>query len=273
MRIVTRYILLTLLISWILGYQWKFQNLDFIWEPFGFRFFPFMFIPGIVALIFLRFIYRDKILSNFLKFGNWKFWLAAFLYPVLLCGLIIVAGYLFDLIKFQNPKNLETVVLGLFFDLPLLFVWFVPSVVLAEFGWRSYLYVKTSEFVSPIKSISISSLVWAFTFLPISLYYYVESANFQFGITLILSYILMGFVFWWFYSMSGSIWVSAFLHFNWILWNSFLFGSVFNEFEPVFIGKNWITNLNGVFGIIFNFLLLIPLYYIKSQKSTKEAKK
>lgn len=273
MRIVTRYIVITLLISWILGYLWKFQNLDFIWEPFGFKFFPFLLFPGIVALIFLRFINRDRILSHFLIFGNWKFWLAAFLYPILLCSLIIAAGYLFDIIKFQNPKNLETVLLGLLFDLPLLFVWFVPSLLLAEFGWRSFLSVKISEFASPIKAILISSLIWAFTFLPIALYYYVESANLQFGITLILSYILMGFTFWKFYLMSKSIWVSTFLHFNWILWNSFLFGSVFNEFEPVFVGKNWLTNLNGVLGIVFNFLLLIPLHYIKSDKSIKKAEK
>lgn len=273
MRIVTRYIILTLLISWILGYLWKFQNIEINWQPFGFKIFPFLFIPGIIALIFLRFVKRDNILYHFLIFGNWKFWLAAYLYPILLSTLIISTGYLFGIIEFQNLKNFETVLLGLFFDLPLLFVWFVPSLILAEFGWRSYLSAKISEFVSPIKAIFISSLTWALTFLPIALYYYVESANFQFGITLIISYILMGFTFWWFYIKSRSIWVSAFLHFNWILWNSFLFGSIFNEFEPVFIGKNWLTNLNGVLGIVFNFLLLIPVHFIKPEKSTKKAEK
>lgn len=272
MRIVTRYIIVTLLISWIFGYLWKYQNLDVIWEPFGIKVFPFLFIPGIVALIFLRFINRNRILSHFLIFGNWKFWLAAFLYPILLCSLIIAAGYLFDIIKFQNPKNFETVLLGLFFDLPLLFLWFAPSLILAEFGWRSFLSVKISEFIESKKGIFLSSLIWASTFLPISIYY-LKSDDFQFGITLFFSYILMGFTFWKFYILSTSIWVSAFLHFNWILWNSFLFGSVFNEFEPVFVGKNWLTNLNGVFGIIFSFLLLIPLYSIKSHKSTKKTKK
>lgn len=273
MRIVKRYILLILLNSWILGYLWKFQSIDINWQPFGFKVFPFLFVPGIIALIFLCFVKREKILSHFLIFGNWKFWLAAFVYPMLLGILIIATGYLFDIIEFQNPKNFETVLLGLFFDIPLLFVWFAPSLILAEFGWRSYLSSKISEFVSPIKAILISSLIWASTFLPIALFYYVESANVQFGITLIISYTLMGFTFWWFYQKSRSIWVSAFLHFNWILWNSFLFGSIFNEFEPVFIGKNWLTNFNGVFGIFFNFLLLIPLHFIKSKKSTQKAEK
>lgn len=247
--------------------------MNLIWQPLGFKVFPFLFISGVVALFFLRFIKRDKILSHFFILGNWKFWLAAFLYPILLCALIIATGSLFSIVEFQTPKNFETLLLGLFFDLPLLFVWFAPSLILAEFGWRSYLSAKISEFVSPIKAIFISSLVWASTFLPIAIYYWIEAANFQFGITLILSYILIGLTFGWFYLKSRSIWVSAFLHFNWILWNSFLFGSIFNEFEPVFIGKNWLTNFNGVLGIFFNFLLLIPLHYIKSNKSTKKAEK
>lgn len=85
-------------------------------------------------------VITDSLLLFIKNFGKTKFWIISFLYPVVASGFVIGLGYLFGKIKYSNPENMETLILNTIFDYPLLLSWSVPSLLLAEIGWRGFLF-------------------------------------------------------------------------------------------------------------------------------------
>jgi membrane protease YdiL (CAAX protease family) len=255
------YSIIVLLGSWILSYLNLFNGVDFKLEVLGFSFDIIAVIPGLVALFFLKLIAKEKVLSNFVKFGRFSDWLIGIAYPLLISAIIIVVGYLFKFIRFGDAKNIETLIIGIIFDFPLIFLWSIPTLLLIELGWRVFLFSKIAQSTSNLKGMIISSLIWMSSYI-----FFILSQNHKTiiafeNITYLISIFTLGLFTCWLYLRSNSIWVVVFFQFNWILWNSFFFSDPIFQTNGIFIGKIWLVSMKGLMGAVSN-LLFIPFYII-----------
>lgn len=255
------YSIIVLLLSWILSYLYLFNRINFTLEVLGFSFEIIALMPGLVALFFLKLIAKEKVLSNFIKFGRFFDWLTGIAFPLLTSAIIIIVGYLFNSIHFGGIKNIETLILGIIFDYPLLFLWSIPTLILIELGWRVFLFSKISQSTSNLKGMIISSLIWMLSYL-----FFILSQNHKAVIAFekipyLISFFTLGLFTCWLYLRSNSIWVVVFFQFNWILWNNFFFNDPISHPNGIFIGKIWLVNMKGLMGAVLN-LLFIPFYLI-----------
>lgn len=255
------YSIIVLLGSWILSYLSFFKGVNFKLEVLGFSLDIIAMMGGLVALFFLKLIAKEKVLSNFLKFGRLSDWLIGIAFPLLASTIIIIVSYLFKFIRFGDVKNIETLILGIIFDYPLMFLWSIPTLLLIELGWRVFLFSKIAQLTSNLKGMIISSLIWMFSYS-----FFILSQNHKTviafeNIPYLISIFTLGLFTCWLYLRSNSIWVLAFFQFNWILWNNFFFSDPISHTNGIFIGKIWLVNMKGLMGTVLN-LLFIPFYLI-----------
>lgn len=227
--VIWYYSIIVLLGSWILSYLYLFNGIDFTLEVLGFSFDIIALMPGLVALFFLKLIAKEKVLSNFLKFGRLSDWLIGIAYPLFVSAIIIVVGYLFKFIRFGDAKNIETLIIGIIFDFPLIFLWSIPTLLLIELGWRVFLFSKIAQSTSNLKGMIISSLIWMLSYI-----FFILSQNHKTiiafeNITYLISIFTLGLFTCWLYLRSNSIWVLVFFQFNWILWNNFFFSDPISQ--------------------------------------------
>jgi membrane protease YdiL (CAAX protease family) len=218
-------------------------------------------MPGLLAFFFLKIIAKEKVFSNFVKFGRFSDWLIGIGYPLLASAIIIIVGYLFNFIQFGGVKNFGTLILGTIFDFPLMFMWSIPTLLLIELGWRIFLFSKISKSTSNLKGMIISSFIWMLSYV-----FFILSQNHKTVIAFekipyLFSIFTLGLFICWLYLHSNSIWVLVFFQFNWILWNNFFFSDPISHTNGIFIGKIWLVNMKGLMGAVLN-LLFIPFYLI-----------
>jgi membrane protease YdiL (CAAX protease family) len=59
------------------------------------------------------------------------------------------------------------------------------------------------------------------------------------------------------YMASRSVWPCALFHLSWNIFNPMLLGNVYSEHPGLFGGEVWISNGEGVFGLVLNGLLAV----------------
>lgn len=218
-----RYSIVTLVLAWLISYLHIFQSTDLNFRVFGFNFSVFLMLPGLLAILFVMSSLKDSLFSYLKNFGKIRYWLFSFLFPVIASSSVIGLGYLFGKIKYSNPENVETLILSTIFDYPLLLSWSVPSLLLAEIGWRGFLFKQINQKSSVLKAAIFSSTVWTLSYL-IIVFGQTGIISLWLVIPYLLSIFTTGIITCWVFTRTKSIWTITFLHFNMNLWNVFLFG-------------------------------------------------
>ncbi len=191
-----------------------------------------MFIPGIIAAIFMR-----RTGEGFKKLGwdlgNWIYLIAAIYVPLISTGVLIlvfqrlgwatltiftledgIVTSTLPLILGNQPQSLPFFALNLalsFLQISLIGAFFALG---EEFGWRGYLQGKMIEEHGLIKGLVLLGLIWGYWHLPIIL------MGFSFpnipvlgGLVLFpISTVFMAVYFYWIYQRSRSIWAPVLSH-------------------------------------------------------------
>ncbi len=239
-----KYSIVTLVLVWFISYLHTFQNINLNFRILGFNFSVFFMLPGLLAIILTIYSSKNNLFLYLKNFGKLRYWLFSFLFPIIASGSIIGLAYLFGKIRYTNPDNVETLFLNTFFDFPLLLLWSIPSLLLAEIGWRAFLFNQINIKSSVVRAAVFSSIIWTLSYL---LIVFGQSGIFSLWLAIphLLYIFTNGIFICWVFIKTKSIWAITFLHFNMNLWNIFLFG-IGTEFSPLVFKEK------GIFVFLIN---------------------
>lgn len=242
----------------MLSFLWKILDLDLTFTLYGIILHPFFIIPGIIAFFLIR-NFSKNLFSKIFNIGNFAFYLISFAFNILNFAGTFTLSLIFKILKVQNLANFETLILGLFLDLPLILIVWFPTILLNEFAWR-YLLLENFSGKSDLSKIILTSLFWILSYLIIIIYLF-ESKNllsaFNFTITLFLSGIILNL----FYLKSRSIILCSFHHILFIAFNSHIFSVVFNK-EMFYLTSLEFFTLDNHFIAIMQIFLIFPLFWV-----------
>lgn len=258
MRLTSKFVFISIICSFIISYLWKFQDFELIIKPQAFILNPFFIIPGLLPFFLTKNTF--KIFPNvFIKLGSVKYYLISFTYNLILFSGILIIGFILKILRFNNLNNFETQLLGLILDIPLFLIIWLPSIYLYEFAWRGF--ILENQLGKPkFKKILELAFIASISFIVLSIFFILHS-NIIFAISFLISQFLNAIVLNLFYIKSRSIWLCSFHHILFIVFNTYIFGSIFED-GILFNEKYGILNANGGIGVFLQILLLILLYII-----------
>ncbi len=145
--------------------------------------------------------------------------------------------------------------------------WWVPPGFLGEeLGWRGWLVRVWRD--RPVAAFAISAPVWMAFHLPVlimapELRAPLHAAGFLLSIgTAAAAYQAL-------YLWSGSVWPPAILHFTWNLWNPLILGDQYGGKAALFGGATWLTNGEGVLGMVVQGAVAGYLLWYWRRQSTR----
>lgn len=257
MRLIPKFLLISLPLNFLLSYLWKFQNYELTLTPSGIYINLFLILPGI-----LPFFLKRNVLKTFIdvskRIGTVRLYVISLVYNFILFSGILTVGLIFKIISFDKSFNIETQLLGLLFDIPLYIAIWLPSIYPHEFAWRSFILDNKSN-RTDISKVIESAIIWSISFSVISFYFILQN-NIIFGLSFLISQFLNGVALNMFYIKSRSLWLCSFHHILFIVLNSFIFGSIFQD-GVIFNERFGILNANGGIGVIMQIFLIILLFF------------
>jgi len=184
---------------------------------------PLMWMPGVAGLI-TTFIYQRNLRGMGWKLGKVKYYLLAYLLPVLYAGIAYGAVWLIGLGGLDFSRQGLG---GLVTSLTIGVLTAMIAAVGEEIGWRGLLVPQLARTNSFSRTALISGIIWGLWHVPLIIGGgYSSGAPTWFAISgFFLVVVGMSFAFAWARLASGSIWVTAIMH------------SVHNSFIQSFLDK------------------------------------
>jgi membrane protease YdiL (CAAX protease family) len=225
-----------------------------------------------ICLIFLALaylMYREKRPFSLKELGfftfNWKSCVFAFLLPLLLAGLIVIIGFFFGQLKYGDPDNPSTQLLGLVFDIPAICVFSISTIMLEELIFRTGYFTLGSEIMGKNLLILLGTLVWGIYSLP-KLILAEEPLVLSLS-SISLYWISIGLCCMRLYAYTKSIWNIYFFRIGVLIFFPLLLGNFAAETDPFFSAK---SNLFLGDGIIVSILLIISSFFFKKRRNTNQ---
>ncbi len=141
-----------ILLSWGLEYLWAVHHQSFHFRFLGLHLIPLFLLPLIV--LFAKETISLKQL--FITTGLFRWWLTAFVLPIIILGGCYLILYFLKYITFSDLLNPETKLLALAVDAPLNFILWFFSIVGIEACWRAFfigkknIRIRRAGFFSPV---------------------------------------------------------------------------------------------------------------------------
>lgn len=268
------YIIATLSISWAATFLFSFFGVLMQTVPL------IMLVPALVAIVmrisqqgFTLNIFKNpnaKGLSKFLKAL-----LFAVIYPVVIVSICALVGatlygqkidtqFIQNLLSYKQLINF-VIMAGLSFSTIFAFG--------EEFGWRAFLLPELCKTNTKVKSSTIVGVVWAFYHFPVMVL-----LNMNLGIkkALLLAIVqgtaafVFSYAFSYCYFISNRVYPAVVMHGFWNIYNPFVLGSIYsgNSGTVLFKGPVFITNGEGIFGIVAGSFAAILFVYLMKRMST-----
>jgi len=220
-RVVT-YVVLTFVFSSIFYYL-IYQSGGLETSVGGAYVFPLMWIPGVAGMI-TTFIYQRNLRGMGWGFGKPKYYLIAFLLPILYASIAYGVVWLVGL---GGLNFIKSGVGGLLSSLTVGVLTALVTAVGEEIGWRGLLVPQLARVNTFARTGLISGIIWGIWHVPLIIGGgYTSGAPAWFAISGFMVLIIgMSFAFAWVRLASGSIWPAALMH------------SVHNSFIQSFLDK------------------------------------
>lgn len=205
---------------------------------------PLMWMPGITGLI-TSFIYRRNLHGMGWGLGKPKYYLIAYITPVLYAGVAYAAVWLFGLGGLDFGRQ---GVGGLISSLTVGVLTALVTAAGEEIGWRGLLVPQLARKNSFARTALISGVIWGFWHVPLIIGGgYTSGAPAWFAVSAFMVVVMgMSFAFAWVRLASGSIWPAAIMH------------SVHNSFIQGFLDKVTVkTGLTEYFSTEFGAALAV----------------
>jgi len=274
-EILSGYIAITLVISWVLGYYYVFEHKTFIFAPLNIQFFPLMMSPGVVAVAFLLLIPGFRLRDAGFRWCGWKDLGLGLGYPCLMVSCVTGLAIALGIATFE-PKIPDTgaYLLKNLKIFPLLFIFALPSHLGEELGWRGFILPKSLKF-GRLKAAILSSAVWSlfhlmFAFSPPE--GGILGIKWLWGASFLVNIFCAGIVFAWLYLRTKNIWSVYVAHVTWNVFNPMILGNVYSkQASPLFKTDLQIVNGEGLLGCLVNMLFAGIVIWYFTKKSQKDA--
>lgn len=229
-------------------------------------------------LIDLKTISLVLLLAIFSKRQNWKMgflplikiWntyknFLFFFLPVVLVGVVVIVGIIFNKIEYSAVENTATLILTTLFDIPSIFVFSVTTFLIEELVFRGFIFAQFQKNSSIWYSFVASSLIWTLYSLSDIPPYFVKSDGSQF-ILIFLYLFSIGFFSSSVYFLTQSIWCSYSFRVGTITLIPLVLTLLSGENDSFFVTEQYLFYGNGIlFSSILLYLSIIFLVYFSGK--------
>ncbi len=243
-----------------------------------------MVLPLFLVLVFMLTAKSESFSSIGWRIPHFKFILLSIFLPLLQIGIVLIAGFAFNLVSYNKEHFLVQrptphIWLNLLICIPSMFIPFIllsfPRFVFGwlshlseEIAWRGYLFRKiTLEKRSLQKAVFISGAVWWAWHAPMFMLSPVlkELGFWSLAVTAalaLLSLVGTSFIYSWIYIQSGSIWAPTVMHLFWNLFRGILTGRLADGEPGLFTGNLWLINGEGIIGMMVTVFFGLAFYFL-----------
>lgn len=263
------FIFLSLGISWVLTFVFYSQKMLEQGIPL------IMLVPGLTAVVLI--LLEKKKFSSIFHYSKTKGiinFIFAILFAIIVPYIIVVACAFLAMYIFDH--ELSSIVLNSITNFKVLYFIFSSAVfslniIFAlgeEYGWRFYLLPSLSEKYGKLRATTIVGLVWALYHFPVMILLNLSSFGWQtalfYAVIQAMAAFVFSYIFAYAYFISNRVFPTVVMHAFWNAFNPFILGSIYTQTKGLFNigGPIYLTNGEGVFGIIFGGLVALLCAYL-----------
>lgn len=129
-------IALNIVLSIVFQYFWLYKNFEWSFYLWGFPILPSVIISALISGIILLRNSTDFFLSEVKHIGSIWLWIAALFFPLIALALAAFIGLKMNGLDFEVTRQWNALAASTLFDLPVVFVWLLPMLLLIELTWR-----------------------------------------------------------------------------------------------------------------------------------------